>query len=155
MTQPTTSIIVAVAAEDGRFDHVWRRGMELARERGARLVLFDVDAKPSPFESALPTDWSAHGEEEEYGEKEKFGEPMNLSDLEAVGRAPIADRVREARAAGVEAFGWLPEGSSVDELRSYASHEHATLVVVPAGSEFEAKLGIPVEAVPGPGGEPA
>src|SRR5919198_5688194 len=153
MTQSNTSTIVAVAGEDGRYDHVWRRGMQVARERGARLVLFEVDAKPSPLENPLPTDWSASGEEEEYADKEKFGEPLNLSDLEAVGRGPIADRVREARAAGAEAFGWLPGGSSVEELRSYASHEQAALVVVPAGSDFEGKLDLPVEVVPGPDDE--
>jgi nucleotide-binding universal stress UspA family protein len=158
MTQSNSSTIVAVAGEDRRFDHVWRRGMEIARERNARLVLFDVDAKPSPLENPLPTEWSAHGEEEEYGEKEQFGQPLNLSDLEAVGRAPIADRVREARAAGVEAFGWLPEGSSADELRSYAKHEHAALVVVPAGTKFEESLkeqpDVPMEAVAGPRDKP-
>jgi hypothetical protein len=150
MTTPKSTTIVAVAAEDGRFDHVWRRAMQLARERDARLVLYDVDAKPSPLESPLPTGWSAQGEEEEYGEKEKFGEPLNLSDLEAVGRGPIADRVREARNAGIDAFGWLPDSRSAGDLGDFASHEKAELVVVPAGSKFEDDLDVPVEVVAPP-----
>jgi nucleotide-binding universal stress UspA family protein len=146
MTQSSTSTIVAVVAEDGRFDHVWRRAMELARDRGARLVLFDVDAAASPLESPLPTDWSAHGEEEQ------FGDALNLSDLEAAGRGEIADRVREARQAGVEAFGWLPDSDDPDELRDYATHQGASLIVVPSGSGFDEELDVPTEVVLETGG---
>jgi nucleotide-binding universal stress UspA family protein len=150
MTRSGGSVIVAVAGEDGRFDHVWRRGVELARERGANLVLFDVDAKPSPLEDPLPTAWSADGEEEQYAEGEKEGKPLSVADLEAAGRAPLADRVREARAAGVQAFGWLPDKSGAGELGEFAAREHAELVVVPDDDEYRDELETPVEVVPTP-----
>jgi hypothetical protein len=150
MTPPTTPTIVAVAAEDGRFDHVWRAAVERARERNARLILYDVDAKPSPLENPLPTNWSAHGEEEQYAAKEERGQPMSVPDLEAVGHGPLADRVREASAAGVQAYGWLPDDTEPDALGEFAVREGADLVLVPGGSNYETKLDVPTEAVPAP-----
>jgi hypothetical protein len=149
MARSAGSTIVAVAAEDGRFDHVWRRGVELARERGANLVLFDVDAKPSPLENPLPTEWSAEGEEQQYTRREDEGKPLSVADLEAVGRGPIADRVREASAAGVPAFGWLPE-EGAGELSEFAAREHAELVVVPDDPDYRSGIESPIEVVPTP-----
>jgi hypothetical protein len=75
-----------------------------------------------------------------------------MQDLEAAGRRPIADQVREAQAAGVEAFGWLPESASADALRDYAARQRADLVLVPAGDEgFDEDVGAPVEVVPDDG----
>jgi hypothetical protein len=150
VTVPQEATIVAVAGEDDRFDHVWRRGVELARERGASLILFDVDAKPSPLEDPLPTGWSADGEEEQYAEGEREGKPLTISDLEAAGRGPLADRVREARGAGVEAFGWLPDKVGADALGEFAELKHAALVVVPDDDDYRKELRTPTEVVPTP-----
>jgi nucleotide-binding universal stress UspA family protein len=139
-TKPST--IIAIAAEDDRYAHVRRRAIERARATGATLVLFDVDARPSALESPLPTNWSGDGEEEQFGDR------LSIQDLEAAGRRPIADQVREAQAAGVEAFGWLPEGAAADALRDYAARQQAELVLVPAGDEaFDGDVGAPVEVV--------
>lgn len=148
MTQSTARTIVAVAGEDGRYDHVWRRGVELARERHARLVLFDVDAKLSPLEDPLPTGWSADGEEKEYSEPERRGHPLTVADLEAVGRGPLADRVREANGAGIEAFGWLPDEAGTAQLADFAAREHAELVVLPDDADT-AGIETATEVVPG------
>jgi hypothetical protein len=134
--------IIAVTGEDDRYAQVRRHAVERARATGATLVLFDVDARPSLLESPLPTNWSGQGEEEQFGDR------LSIEDLEAAGRRPIADQVREARAAGVEAFGWLPDSADAAALRDYAVRQQAGLVVVPAGdSAFEADVGAPVEAV--------
>ncbi|TMC63699.1 MAG: hypothetical protein E6J17_04790 [Chloroflexi bacterium] len=134
--------IIAVTGEDDRFAEVRRHALQRARETGATLVLFDVDARPSILESPLPTNWSGQGEEEQFGDR------LSTEDLEAAGRRPIADQVREARAAGVEAFGWLPENADAAALRDYAVRQGAGLVVVPAGDDtFAADVGAPVEAV--------
>jgi nucleotide-binding universal stress UspA family protein len=138
------STIIAITAEDDRFAHVRRRAIERARASGATLVLFDVDAKPSALESPLPTNWSGHGEEEQFGDR------LSIQDLEAAGRRPIADQVREAQAAGVEAFGWLPDSADADALREYAARQGAGLVVMPAGDHaFDADVGVAVEVVAG------
>ena len=134
--------IVAVVGEDGRFDHVRRRAIERARESGATLVLFDVDAGQSVLESPRPTNWSAQGEEEQYSSRLTTGE------LEALGRGPIADQVRDARALGIDAFGWLPEKADAASLRDYAAQQGAGLVVVPAEEpDLAGDLGVPVEVV--------
>jgi nucleotide-binding universal stress UspA family protein len=139
---PNPSTIIAVAAEDDRYAHVRRRAIERARATGATLVLFDVDARPSALESPLPTNWSGHGEEEQFGDR------LSMQDLEAAGRRPIADQVREAQAAGVEAFGWLPDSASADALREYAARQGADLILVPAeAEEFDGDVGAPVEVV--------
>jgi hypothetical protein len=136
------STIIAIAAEDDRYAHVRRRAIERARASGATLVLFDVDAQPSALESPLPTNWSGHGEEEQFGDR------LSVNDLEAAGRQPIAEQVRQAQAAGVEAFGWLPDKADADGLREYVVRQRADLVVVPAGEEeLAAKLGAGVEVV--------
>jgi nucleotide-binding universal stress UspA family protein len=137
------STIIAIAGEDDRYAHVRRRAIERARATGATLVLFDVDARPSPLESPLPTNWSGQGEEEQFGDR------LSIQDLEAAGRRPIADQVREAEAAGVQAFGWLPDSASADALRDYAARQRADLILVPAGDEtFDADVGARVEVVP-------
>jgi len=134
--------IVAVVGEDGRFDHVRRRAIERARASGATLLLFDFDAGQSLFESPRPTNWSAQGEEEQFGNR------LTTNDLEALGRGSIADQVRDARALGVDAFGWLPEKADRDGLREYAAGQGAGLVVVPAGEpDLAEDLGVPVEVV--------
>jgi nucleotide-binding universal stress UspA family protein len=143
---PNPSTIIAIAAEDDRYAHVRRRAIERAKAAGATLVLFDVDARPSALESPLPTNWSGHGEEEQFGDR------LSIQDLEAAGRRPIADQVREAQAAGVEAFGWLPDGTDADALRDYATRQRADLILMPAGDEgFDGDVGVPVEIVPGEG----
>jgi hypothetical protein len=134
--------IVAVVGEDGRFDHVRRRAIERARESGATLVLFDLDAGQSLLESPRPTNWSAQGEEEQFGNR------LTTSDLETLGRGPIADQVRDARALGVDTFGWLPEKADANSLRDYAAEQGAGLVVVPAEEpDLAGDLGVPVEVV--------
>lgn len=134
--------IVAVVGEDGRFDHVRRRAIERALESRATLILFDFDAGQSLLESPRPTNWSAQGEEEQFGDR------LTTADLEALGRAPIADQVRDARALGVDAFGWLPDKADADSLRDYAAGQGAGLVVVPAGEAgLGDDLGVPVEVV--------
>jgi hypothetical protein len=137
-----SATIIAVTGEDDRYADVRRHAIERARATGATLVLFDIDARPSILESPLPTNWSGHGEEEQFGDR------LSTQDLEAAGRHPIADQVREARAAGVEAFGWLPDSADAKALRTYALRQGATLVVVPAGDgSFDGDVGAPVEAV--------
>ena len=140
--------IVAVVGEDGRFDHVRRRAIERALESRATLILFDFDAGQSLLESPRPTNWSAQGEEEQFGNR------LTINDLETLGRAPIAAQVREARALGIDAFGWLPEKADADSLREYAAGQGAGLVMVPAGEpELADDLGIPVEVVGAPAEE--
>jgi nucleotide-binding universal stress UspA family protein len=127
MTEARPDTILAIVSEDGS-DLVRRRAIEIAKERGAGLILYDADAGSGLLEDPLPNQWSGHGEEELYGER------LSVNDLEAAGRAPIARQVREAEEAGVQAWGWLPSDQKPETLRAYASRHGATTVVVAAGS---------------------
>jgi hypothetical protein len=102
------------------------RAESLGRDTGATMILFDRDADLGPLMSALPTDWSADGEEE------RFGSRLNTDDLEAAGQAGLAEQVRRLRAAGVEAFGWLPPKADAKSLAEYASEQGADSILVSA-----------------------
>jgi hypothetical protein len=54
--------------------------------------------------------------------------------LEAVGRVDLANQVRVLRGNGVEAYGWLPEGSGMEAIAEYARIQNAHLIVVPSHS---------------------
>lgn len=118
-----STTILAVVSERGD-GSVLRRAIELARESGSGLILWDADAGKRLLEDPLPNQWSAHGEEEQFGER------LSANDLEAAGRAPLARQVRKAEEAGVRAWGWLPSSQDGDELRGYAARQGVATVVV-------------------------
>lgn len=126
MRNQSSSAIVAVTTEDGRHRHVLDRAAARARETGETVILFDLDADMGPLESPLPTGWSGDGQEEQFGDR------LDPGDLEAAGRRALADQVRALRAAGVEAFGWLPPTADADALAEYARGEDAELILVSA-----------------------
>jgi hypothetical protein len=68
MAEPRPTI-VAVTSGDPRHVPVMTRAVAAARERDARVILWDLDADLSPFESPLPTEWSGDGEEDQFGHR--------------------------------------------------------------------------------------
>jgi hypothetical protein len=135
--------ILAAVREDGS-EIVHRSAVERARNDGARLILYDLDASPTPLESPLPTNWSAEGTEDQ------FGTPLGPNDLEAAGRHSLADAVRHARDAGVDAGAWLAESDDADDLGDYASRVRADLVLVShADEDLVEGLDVPAEIVRG------
>jgi hypothetical protein len=138
----TSDTIIAVVGDDDRFDHVRRRVIELARERAAGIVLYDIDAGSRLLESPKPTNWSAEGEEEQFRGR------LDVKDLEALGRGPLADQVRRTRADEVEAWGWLPDKDDADTLRDYVGRVSPALVVLAAeAGDLTDGLAAPVEIV--------
>lgn len=129
MTQARTNsasrTIVAYTGEGDRYAAVRRRAVDMARETGATVVFYDADAA-SPLASPLPTNWSAEGTDMEVPAR------LEPDDLDAAGRGALADEVRNARAEGVEAYGWLPSGSDARDLAVYAEEIGAERILVPA-----------------------
>jgi hypothetical protein len=121
-TNPAT--IIAVTSEDPDHEAVLDRAAALARETGATVVLFDLDADLGPFESPLPTDWSGEGEQEQFGDR------LDPNDLETAGQERLADQVRAIRAAGVTAYGWLPPKADAEALAEYAAKQSADVLLV-------------------------
>jgi hypothetical protein len=117
--------VIAVTGEDDRYAPVRDQGVARALDEHATLILYDLDAGRNPLESPLPTEWSADGEEEAVGDR------LGPDELEAAGRSPIAEQVRAAREAGVDAWGWLPENSDKETLLKYAANQPTPMVIVP------------------------
>jgi hypothetical protein len=116
--------IVAVTSGDQRHVPVLTRASAAARERDARVILFDVEADLGPFESPLPTAWSGDGEEDQFGSR------LTAADLEAAGQPRLAEQVRALEAAGIEATGWLPPNADAGALADYAARQGAELVLL-------------------------
>ncbi len=127
MSPEKPGTIIAVTSDDDRHRSVVERAATVASESGATVILFDIDAGSlGPLESPLPTVLSAEGE------REQFGKRLDPGDLDAAGQGALADRVRVVRAAGVDAFGWLPDKADAQALAQYAAEQAADLVLVSA-----------------------
>jgi hypothetical protein len=143
MTNRSIGPVIAVVGDDQRFEAVRERALEVAAERGAPLILFDVDAGKRLLESPRPTNWSADGEQEQFRGR------LTVNDLEALGRAPLADQVRASLEAGVDSYGWLPDDADATTLRDYVDRQDATAVLVPeAERDLADGLTAKVEIVP-------
>ena len=64
-----------------------------------------------------------------------MGDRLGPEELEAAGRAAIAGLVREARGAGLDAWGWLPNDADREGLMAYAARQPGAHVMVPRGDE--------------------
>jgi hypothetical protein len=132
---------LAVTSEDERHQAVVRQALERAREHGASLILYDLDAPVGPLAEPLPTNWSGEGQEQMVGNR------LGPEDLEAAGRERLARQVRDVREAGVMAYGWLPDDDDPETLVDYAKAEQVARVFVGSGDELAADLGLDIEEV--------
>ena len=98
---PAPDSIIAITAEDDRFKDARRRAIELARHGDGTLALYDWDA-PSLFGESLPTWRSSDGWDS------RFPDRLDPEELDGVARPEIGPTGSRGRAAGVDAFGWLP-----------------------------------------------
>lgn len=118
-----------IVSYTGEGQHFWplvERSIELAKERGARLIFYDADAASRLGANPLPTWWSGEGL------KEQFDNRLDPEQLEKAGREELRDRVAHARDQGIDAYGWLPAKRGAHELADYANEQRATLLVVPS-----------------------
>lgn len=121
---PAPRTIIAVTTEDDRHVMVVDRAASLAIETNATVILYDLDADIGTLESPLLTASSGDGQEDRCGDR------LGPNDLEAAGRRVLADQVRVIRAAGIDAFGWLPPKPDADSLVEYAARQGAELVLL-------------------------
>ncbi len=117
--------VIAITGEDDRFEPIRAAATERALAEHASLILYDIDAAGSALESPVATQWSAEGTEEDVGDR------LGPEELEAAGREAIARQVADARAKGVDAWGWLPSDTSREALVEYASREPSARVFAP------------------------
>jgi hypothetical protein len=110
--------VVASAAETNRRAAVWSSAVRLAAAREARLILYDTDA------ASL---WTDPFPEFDSG---RYQHPLSPAELRQLGRADMATQVDNARARGVDAYGWLPTTPGAEALIAYAKAEGADTVVL-------------------------
>lgn len=126
---PRPATIVAVTSAEGRHGAVRQRAAQLAKDAGSTVILWARDAAGSVLESPLPTGWSGDGEQEQFGDR------LGPRDLVAAGREPLARQVDELWSAGVDAWAWLPDKASAEQLASYAAEQGAQLVLVSSADD--------------------
>jgi hypothetical protein len=126
-------VVVAITGDDDRFRATRVEAVRMAAEGGSRLILYDWDAA-TVLGEPLPSNWSAEGTDTET--------PSELDEaaLEAAGRAPIAQQVRDARRAGVNASAWLPSEPGPDAMVRWARERGARTIVVPDDLDERGKL---------------
>jgi hypothetical protein len=116
--------IAALVDESGEFDHVAKAATDLAAEKRSRLILYD-SSSASTWREPVASAVSAEGVGDEVpallGEQE----------LETLGHHPLAERVRTARAAGVDAYGRLASDHGAEPFLEFARTYGADLVLVP------------------------
>lgn len=120
--------IIAYMGEDEHSARVAEVAITKAKETAAQLILYDADAA-SRLGPPLPTWWSAEGS------GDAFPDRLNPDELEAAGRGQHAELVRDARAKGVDAYGWLPSARGAKGLANYAAKVGADLLILPADLE--------------------
>jgi nucleotide-binding universal stress UspA family protein len=121
-------VIVAWVSEDDELDHVLRAALDLGRNNGARVILYNRDSA-SAVSDPMPNEWASQGEER------LFGDPLSDEELVKLGQEPFARKVAAARQDGVDAWGWLPSDHGTDELVKYGRTHDADLLLLPAELE--------------------
>jgi hypothetical protein len=116
--------IAAFVDEAGEYDHVATAAVDLAAEHDSRLILYD-SSSASAFTEPVASELSAEGVGDEV--------PPLLSEneLETLGHHPLAERVRRARAAGVDAYGRLASDHGAEPFLTFAREHGADVVLVP------------------------
>ncbi len=116
--------VAAFVDESGDFDHARRAAVRLAAKHGARLILYDATTA-SAFTEPVPAEIAAEGA------PEQFGSLLSDIDLERLGRARLAEQVREARREGIDAWAHLASHHGADAFVEVAAKQGADLLVVP------------------------
>lgn len=142
MNTPPT-VVVAYIREDARYAPVRVAAIGAAQAPGAQLILYDADSA-SRLTSPLPNFWSGEIDER------PFGDRLTPEELEGAGRHELAEQVREARAAGVDTFGWLASSRGTGDFTDYADSQGADLLVVPEDFQDEGLLAR-IRGAPAPG----
>lgn len=124
-TPTATRLLVAWVDETGELDHVRRAALTLAKRDRARVILYDRDAA-STFSDPMPNQWAAQGA------RGQLGDPLTDEELAKQGFEPFARMIAQARAVGVDAWGWLATEHGTGAAVDYARDHHADALLLPA-----------------------
>jgi len=117
-------ISIAQTTEDDQHAEVRRAAEAHAATHGCGVILYPSDVA-SLLADPMPNVWDSEGEEEQFGNR------LGPEDLDALGRAAIAEQIRDGRRSGLSVWAWLPKDNSVEALATYALEQGAHVVFVP------------------------
>ena len=135
-TEPESAgapVILAVTADDDRYSTTRAEATRLAAEQRGRLILYDWDAA-TVLGDPLPSNWSSEGAADDVPTE------LDEAELEAAGRAQIAQQVAQATHAGVPTTAWLPSKPGVGPLADYAREHGVGTIVVARDLESAGEL---------------
>lgn len=120
VVEGSSQILVATDdVADGPSSGARTGALGVAAAVGADLVLYDRSAE-SYFVDPYPFPETAEGDH-----------PLEEREVRSLGRAYLADQIREAREAGVQARAWLPRGRGPKGMAEFLARHPAGVVVLP------------------------
>jgi hypothetical protein len=131
-------ILVVTGDGDEAYARARRAAFDVAAETGAEVILYDHSAESHFVDPYLAGPVAAEV-------KGTHGESL-LDDhaVKTLGRAYLADQIREARSQGVQANAWLPLQTGGQGIADGVSRFHADLVIVPEAAAKDLEVGVPV-----------
>jgi hypothetical protein len=121
----STFLVATDRGEDPTSAATLELGLQLAREAGARVVLYDRSAESwftDPFEAAA---WAG-------GQLPTWNQLLSPPQLRSLGYGYLAEQLTYARAMGLEAAAWLPFGTGPAAMARCCAAWGVTHVVLPA-----------------------
>ncbi|HEV8696591.1 MAG TPA: hypothetical protein VGQ89_02780 [Candidatus Limnocylindrales bacterium] len=134
-------ILVVTGESDDDYARTRADAFDIAAATGADVVLYDHSAESHFVDPYLAGPVAAEV-------KGAHGESLlNEQAVETLGRAYLADQIREAKSHGVEAKAWLPLQTGRQGIAEGVSRFDADLVIVPEALAKDAEVGVPVLVV--------
>jgi hypothetical protein len=135
--QETATLLYLVATDEGQdpaYNASREAGLEMASRDGAAVLLYDRSPEsaltdPFPVGAASPTE-DALSEDSQ----------LDPKTLDSLGRAVIADQVREARQLGLQVHAYLAQGTGAEALGDCVSRVSPDLLILPAEVADRASL---------------
>jgi hypothetical protein len=134
-------ILVVTGESDDDYARTRAAAFDIAAATGAEVILYDHSAESHFVDPYLAGPVAAdvrgtHGES-----------LLDEQKVETLGRAYLADQIREARSRGVEAKAWLPLQTGRQGIAEGVTRFDADLVVAPENLATDGEVGVPVLAV--------
>jgi hypothetical protein len=134
-------ILVVTGDGDEAYARARKAAFDVAVETGAAVILYDHSAESHFVDPYLAGPVAAEV-------KGTHGESLlNERAVETLGRAYLADQIREAKARGVQAKAWLPLQTGGQGIGDGVSRFHADLVIGPEATVKDLEIGFPVLVV--------
>jgi hypothetical protein len=134
-------ILVVTGDRDEDYGRTRAAAFDIAASTGAEVILYDHSAESHFVDPYLAGPVAAevngtHGES-----------LLDEQAVETLGRAYLADQMREAKPQSVQAKAWLPLETGGQGIADGVTRFHADLVIVPEGAAKDLEVDVPALVV--------